>query len=107
MASTGALADAKSRRRAHGDAVAAQRRRWIRRASYYHADLVRYLRSIVPPGSRVLDVGCGTGAVLASLEPSRGLGIDLSPEMVRVARAEHGLMLLRMSAVALWKLKLR
>ncbi len=81
--------DVKMRQRAHSDAMAPQRARWMRRGRHFHADLLRYLRSVVPRGSRVLDVGCGTGEALAALEPSRGLGIDLSPEMVRIAREHH------------------
>lgn len=33
-----------------------------------------------------MEIGCGTGELLARLSPSRGVGIDFSPEMVRVAR---------------------
>lgn len=42
-------------------------------------------------GSQVADVGCGTGR-LAPYLASQGLaphGVDLSPEMVRVARRDH------------------
>jgi ubiquinone/menaquinone biosynthesis C-methylase UbiE len=42
----------------------------------------------------VLDVGCGTGAILQavlSAHPEvRGVGIDLSPEMLGVAREKLG-----------------
>lgn len=46
----------------------------------------------IPPGSRVLDVATGTGAVLVPAAEAAGedgyvLGIDLSPEMVRLAAA--------------------
>jgi len=78
--------DLKALRRAQNDAVAPDREKWIRRNRYYYADLERFLRFTIPVGSRVLDLGCGTGGLLASLEPSRGLGIDLSQEMVRTAR---------------------
>lgn len=40
----------------------------------------------IPAESTVLLVGCGTGELLAALRPSRGLGIDVRPELVRVAR---------------------
>ena len=46
------------------------------------------------PFGDVLDVGCGTGAVLAALLAARpgavARGIDLSPEMVAVARERLG-----------------
>jgi hypothetical protein len=34
----------------------------------------------------VLEIGCGDGRLLLDLKPSRGVGIDVSPEMVRAAR---------------------
>lgn len=43
-------------------------------------------------GRRVLDVGCGDGAYAARLadEGAAVVGVDLSEEMVRVARERHG-----------------
>src|SRR5262245_60467857 len=45
----------------------------------------------VAAGSRVLDVACGPGAVAtAAAERGAGVtGVDLSPQMVAVARARH------------------
>jgi SAM-dependent methyltransferase len=43
----------------------------------------------VPPGARVLELGCGTGDLLASLEPSEGVGVDLSGAMVEQAVRRH------------------
>lgn len=54
--------------------------------SYYHERLSRILAQLVPPGSRVLELGCGQGALLNALKPSQGVGIDFSPEMIRRAR---------------------
>ena len=44
----------------------------------------------MPPGQRVLDIGCGAGHLLAALEPSRGVGIDVSAPAVPGARAAYG-----------------
>ena len=38
----------------------------------------KFMRFLVPKDSRILDLGCGTGELLASLEPSHGVGVDLS-----------------------------
>src|SRR5438046_1717236 len=48
--------------------------------------LVRHAR--VPPGSRLLDVGCGTGvvAVTAARAGARVTGLDLTPELLQAAR---------------------
>ncbi len=40
----------------------------------------------VPAGSRILEIGCGVGDLLAGLQPSYGVGVDFSGEMVRVAK---------------------
>lgn len=56
----------------------------------FHAEIRRLLRHHIPAGGRVLEWGCGAGSLLAALEPSRGLGIDLSPRMLDKARARHG-----------------
>jgi SAM-dependent methyltransferase len=65
------------------------RRRWREKASFFHAEDNAYLRFLVPPGLRVLEIGCGIGDTLAALEPSRGVGIDFSPAMVAEARRAH------------------
>jgi SAM-dependent methyltransferase len=56
---------------------------------YYHRRLQDVFRAQVPCGQRVLELGCGTGDVLAAVEPLRGLGVDLSPSMVAAAGRRH------------------
>ncbi len=56
---------------------------------YYHQLLKRYHAFLVPPGHRVLEVGCGLGDVLAALNPSRGSGMDFSPAVIELARQRH------------------
>jgi SAM-dependent methyltransferase len=63
--------------------------RIVEEARFYNALLRRYYRFYVPPEKRVLEVGCGVGDLLAALEPSYGLGLDISPKMIEVARARH------------------
>ena len=63
--------------------------RWRRKSRYYHDELRRFCSFVVPPGSSVLELGCGTGDLLASLKPSRGVGVDISPRMIEIARQRH------------------
>jgi len=51
--------------------------------------LERWFAFAIPPGARVLEIGCGTGDLLAALRPSVGVGIDFSTEMVRLAEERH------------------
>ena len=52
----------------------------------FYTDLERLHQVLVSPGLRVLEVGCGTGDLLAQLKPSHGVGIELDPEVAAVAR---------------------
>jgi SAM-dependent methyltransferase len=56
---------------------------------YFYATLTRVLQARVPPAQRVLDVGCGSGHLLAALAPSEGVGIDVSTRAVAAARAAY------------------
>jgi 2-polyprenyl-3-methyl-5-hydroxy-6-metoxy-1,4-benzoquinol methylase len=60
-----------------------------RRNDAYYSTLKGCIADAVPMDfrGRVLDVGCGTGQILASLRPRAGLGIDLSERMIANARA--------------------
>ncbi len=73
----------------HANRIAAERGQWIERNQAYYDDDRNFMRFLVPKGSRVLDLGCGTGELLAALEPSHGVGVDLSPNMIALARANH------------------
>lgn len=83
------LEECLSHLRKYFDAFAEVRddRRWRNRG--YHLELLRNYQYHVPPGAAVLDVGCGTGDLLDGLQPSRGLGIDISPRMIDRARSKY------------------
>jgi SAM-dependent methyltransferase len=71
------------------DALGDEREQWLERSRYYYDTLQHLLRLIVPRGSRVLAVGCGSGEHLAALEPSLGVGVDISAAMLDIARRRH------------------
>lgn len=62
---------------------------WALRNPEYHRSVQSLARHYIPPGVRVLEIGCGTGDLLAALLPSDGLGIDLSGEMICLAAKKH------------------
>lgn len=41
------------------------------------------------PGKRVLNIRCETGFMLDALQPAYGVGVEISAEMIAVARREH------------------
>ena len=72
----------KQRIREVTDERAERRDEWISGNRFFFEEDWRYMRYLIPKGTRVLDLGCGTGALLETLEPSEGVGIDFSGNMV-------------------------
>lgn len=68
------------------NSIAGKRRKWKKRNAYYNRSLEKYFSFIIPAGSRVLEMGCGTGELLNAIAPSYGVGIDFAEEMVGMAR---------------------
>jgi len=62
---------------------------WERVRRYYRQRLIEIYRFLIPPGLRVLELGCGAGDLLAALQPARGLGIDFSERVLARARERH------------------
>jgi SAM-dependent methyltransferase len=74
---------------AHWGAVAGRGREapyWTR---YYHRAIETIYKFLIPPGLRVLEIGCGRGDLLAAVQPAHGLGIDFSPRRIEQARRRH------------------
>lgn len=74
---------------AHFDAIAPRWDACKRSWRYYHAERHRFVRSIIPPGASVLEVGCATGQLLGSLDGGRRVGVDVSPRMIDEAQRRH------------------
>jgi len=79
----------RKERIAHWDRVSKLKENEKRVGSFYHKLLQHYYRSLIPPGMRILELGCCHGDLLASLKPSFGVGIDFSSKMLRVAIKRH------------------
>ncbi len=75
-------------RSAHWDSIAAGTAggSW---GGYYHRFLTGLYRFHIPAGLRVLELGCGSGDLLAAVEPSYGVGIDFSATAIGQARRKH------------------
>ena len=71
------------------DLMAPNRDKWKKKSCYYYNHLENFLSFIVPENKRVLEIGCGTGDLLFKLNPSYGLGIDISEKMIELARQKN------------------
>ncbi|HCE68587.1 MAG: glycosyl transferase [Geobacteraceae bacterium GWC2_55_20] len=75
----------KEQKIAHYDSIAHERDGWRSRNSYYYKKLEGLLASLVPQGKKIIEIGCGTGELLAALKPSSGVGLDFSKSMIEIA----------------------
>jgi SAM-dependent methyltransferase len=56
---------------------------------YYKRSLIAIYRNLIPPGQKVLEIGCGSGELLAGLQPSHGVGVDFSGKSIARAQARY------------------
>lgn len=59
------------------------------RNKYYNKDIERFFKNIIPKQKTILEIGSATGNLLAALEPSKGVGIDISQDMVDIAKKKY------------------
>jgi len=71
------------------EGTATSRAKWKRRNSYYHRLLQKYFSLIIPPDSRVIEIGCGPGDLLHAVKPSYGVGIDFAPTIIEEAKIKY------------------
>ena len=71
------------------DKLAKNRDKWIKKNSYFYSNDHSYMSFLVGKGARVIELGCGTGQLLNSLNPSYGVGVDISANMVSIAQKNY------------------
>jgi len=69
--------------------VAPDWEQWQRKNPLYHACLTHLIGGMIPPGSKVLELGSGVGDLLASLEPSSGMGLNFAQALTNRALQKH------------------
>ncbi len=70
---------------AHFNEVAREYDRWKKKNWYYYDSLYSIARRNASGAKLLLDVGCGTGAMMQVVSPQEGVGIDVSPAMAAIA----------------------
>ena len=73
-------------RQSHWDAIARKRASWRGMGVWYHRRIEQIYRFLISPGQRVLEIGSGTGDLLATVQPASGVGVDFSSETITRAR---------------------
>ena len=71
------------------DTLAPKREFWRNRNRYYYDDQLKFFKFLIPEGSSIIEFGCGTGDLLKGLKPKRGVGVDISPAMLEIARERY------------------
>jgi SAM-dependent methyltransferase len=71
------------------DVLAESRDQWIKKNNYFYNNDRSYMKFLVGENARVLELGCGTGQLLNALNPSHGVGVDLSANMVDTAQKNY------------------
>lgn len=71
------------------DKAAETRILWRKRNWYYHRELYNFFSFAIPKGSSTLEIGCSTGDLIAAVAGENGLGIDISPNMIKLAKESY------------------
>jgi len=70
--------------------IAENYERYQKKNFYYHCLIENVYLSSIPSKSTIIDFGCGTGKLLARLNPSKACAIDFSSNMISVAKRSLG-----------------
>jgi SAM-dependent methyltransferase len=62
---------------------------WRSRNRFYHERVKELVAGAVVPDRRVLDIGAGTGDVLAKTRPNPGLGLNVAERLTQLARQKY------------------
>lgn len=69
--------------------AAAGWQKYRRRRSYYWNSITDYVGYYIHPDNTVLEIGCGTGELIASVNGSHKVGIDFCESLIEQARKAH------------------
>lgn len=81
--------------------IGVSRESYYKRNRFYHKSILQYYRMCIPAGSKVLELGCATGNLIGNLNPSFGVGVDISDAMISAAHKKYpGIQFIRAQAEA-------
>lgn len=62
---------------------------WKRKNSYYHCEIERFYKELIPKGKKILEIGSATGDLLNKLNPDYGVGLDISKNMIDISKSRY------------------
>lgn len=62
---------------------------WHHKNRFYHRKMTELIRGMVRPRARVLELGSGTGDLLAALEPTAAIGLNVAEALTALAQRKH------------------
>lgn len=71
------------------NSLAPKRDEWKAKNNYYFERIEQLFRFLIPENKRVLEIGCGTGDLLANIKSEYGVGIDISENMIKLAKEKY------------------
>jgi ubiquinone/menaquinone biosynthesis C-methylase UbiE len=71
------------------EAIAPERDKWKKKNNYYWGDVEKLCSFLVPENASVLEIGSGTGDLLACINAKKKVGIDYSRNMVAIAQRKY------------------
>lgn len=84
-----AFAKYQNTRIEHWNRIALRSEQWTGWGDSYHRRLEEIYRFLIPPGQRILELGCSEGNLLAVLDSERAVGVDFSAEMIGRAKQRY------------------
>ncbi len=73
----------------HWNQIAIKRDTWQGLGRWYHQRITEIYKFLITPKQRILEIGCGQGDLIAQLNPSHGVGVDFSAEMITRAKKKN------------------
>lgn len=73
----------------HFDEIAVNYDIYTKKRNLHYLTLKKFLGDLIPSGKKVLEIGCGTGDLLASLKPGYGYGMDISTRMIAISKIKY------------------
>lgn len=73
----------------HFNSIAGRYDYYKKKNWYYYQNIKELYQKIISPNQQVLEIGCGTGDIISAVNARQGIGIDISSEMINIAKQKY------------------